>query len=244
MAFAGQILSGISFAYNSTYFFQQVGLDTKTTYRLNIAGTVIALSGTLIAWFTLMPYYGRRRIYLTGIFTMTFILFFIGFLSSVSTHFNFTDDHGTAMVQAVLTLIWTLIFQLSVGQLGWSIPAEIGSTRLRQKTVCLARNAYYITSVTAHCLEPYFMNPTQWDLKGYTGYIWAATAAATGAWAFFRLPETMGRTYEELDVLFSREVDARKFEGFQVDDDHDDDGDDCEEEGHESEGSLCLSERE
>lgn len=33
MVFAGQVLSGGNFAYNSTYFFQQVGLDTETTYR-------------------------------------------------------------------------------------------------------------------------------------------------------------------------------------------------------------------
>lgn len=30
-------------------------------------------------------------------------------------------------------------------------------------------------------------------------------------WAFFRLPETKDRTYEELDVLFARNVPARKF---------------------------------
>lgn len=33
MVFAGQVLSGGNFAYNSTYFFQQVGLDTATTYK-------------------------------------------------------------------------------------------------------------------------------------------------------------------------------------------------------------------
>jgi SP family general alpha glucoside:H+ symporter-like MFS transporter len=33
VAFLGQITSGISFAYNSTYFFQQVGLSTKKTYK-------------------------------------------------------------------------------------------------------------------------------------------------------------------------------------------------------------------
>lgn len=34
MAFAGQVLSGANFAYNSTYFFQQVGVSTKTTYNV------------------------------------------------------------------------------------------------------------------------------------------------------------------------------------------------------------------
>jgi len=58
------------------------------------------------------------------------------------------------MTQAVLTLVWTFVFQLSVGQLGWAIPAEIGSTRLRQKTICLARNAYYVVGVVANAFQP------------------------------------------------------------------------------------------
>jgi SP family general alpha glucoside:H+ symporter-like MFS transporter len=210
VAFAGQVLSGSSFAYNSTYFFQQVGLSTSTTYKLNTGGTAMALFGTLVAWFALMPYLGRRIIYLWGMFTMSMILFTIGILNVK------TKDHGIGMTQAVLTLLWTLTFQLSAGQLGWALPAEMGSTRLRQKTVCLARNAYYLVSLLSGVLEPYFMNPTEWNLKGYTGFIWGGTAFATFVWAYFRLPETRGRTFEDLDILFAKKVPARKFEGYDV----------------------------
>lgn len=34
VVFAGQVLSGANFAYNSTYFFQQVGVSTRTTYNV------------------------------------------------------------------------------------------------------------------------------------------------------------------------------------------------------------------
>ncbi|KAF8855164.1 maltose permease MAL31 [Acephala macrosclerotiorum] len=211
VAFAGQILSGSSFAYNSTYFFQQVGLSTSTTYKLNIGGTAMALFGTLVAWFALMPYFGRRTIYLWGMLTMSIILFTIGILNVK------TENHGIGMTQAVLTLLWTLTFQLSAGQLGWALPAEMGSTRLRQKTVCLARDSYYIISLISGVLEPYFMNPTEWNLKGYTGFIWAATAFATFVWAYFRLPESKGRTFEDLDILFAKQIPARKFATTEVD---------------------------
>lgn len=210
VTFAGQVLSGSSFAYNSTYFFQQVGLGTETTYKLNTGGTGLALFGTLIAWFFLMPYLGRRRIYLVGMFTMAVILFVIGILN-VKTHTN-----SVGMTQAVLTLAWTFVFQLSVGQLGWALPAEVGSTRLRQKTVCIARNAYYIVAVISSVLEPYFMNPTEWNLRGYTGFIWGTTAFLTFVWAFFRLPETKGRTFEDLDIMFAKKLSARDFKGYEV----------------------------
>jgi len=211
VTFAGQVLSGSSFAYNSTYFFQQVGLTTDQTYKLNVGGTALALFGTLISWFFIMPYVGRRRIYLCGMFTMSVILFVIGILNV------WTSRHSVGMTQAVLTLAWTFVFQLSAGQLGWALPAEVGSTRLRQKTVCLARNAYYIISVISGVLQPYFMNPTQWNLKGYTGFVWGGTALCTFVWCFFFLPETKGRTYEELDWLFAMKTPTRKFKDAEVD---------------------------
>jgi SP family general alpha glucoside:H+ symporter-like MFS transporter len=211
MCFAGQILTGLSFAYNSTYFFQQVGLTTNQTYQLNVGDTALALFGAILNWVIVMPYFGRRTIYLWGCGFMTIVLFLIGVLN---VH---TSEKQFGMTQAVLTIIWTMAFQLSVGQLGWALPAEIGSTRLRQKTVVLARNAYYIASVIAGVLEPYFINPTAWNLKGYTSLVWAATCFITLVWAFFRLPETKGRSYEEINLLFAKRVGARHFKEYQVD---------------------------
>ncbi|KAH7309882.1 general substrate transporter [Stachybotrys elegans] len=210
MTFAGQIFSGLYFAYNSTYFFQQVGLDSQTTYYLNVGGNAMGLFACFVAWFAIMPYVGRRTAYVWGMFAMGVILYVIGALNTR------TSNDSVAMVQAVLTLIWTFTFQLSAGQLGWALPAEIGSTRLRQKTICLARNAYAICAVIAGVLQPYFMNPTEWNLKGYTGFFWGTTAFLVFVWAFFRLPETKDRTFEELNLLFAKKVSARKFKTYHV----------------------------
>jgi SP family general alpha glucoside:H+ symporter-like MFS transporter len=134
-----------------------------------------------------------------------------------------TEKTSVAYAQAVLTLVWTFTFQLSAGQLGWALPAEIGSTRLRQKTVCLARNVSNISGVIGGTLENYFMNPEAWDLKGYTGFVWGGCAWLVFIWAYFRLPETKDRTFHELDILFAKEVPARKFATTDVDafDEHD-----------------------
>lgn len=211
VAFAGQILSGSSFAYNASYFFEQVGLSSHITYQLNLGGTGLALFGCICSWILLMPYLGRRTMYIVGMATETVVLYLIGILNSR------TSSNSVAMAQAVLTLVWTFIFQLSIGQLGWAIPAEVGSTRLRQKTICLARNSYYIVSVISQVLQPYFMNPTEWNLRGYTGFVWGSTALLMTIWAFFRLPETKNRHYDELDVLFAKRVSARKFKQTDVD---------------------------
>ena len=229
VVFAGQVLSGSSFAYGGpyffqpflfaflrcllgSYFFQQVGLSSTTTYNLNLGGTGMALFAALCCWFFIMPYVGRRRAYITGMATCMTSLLIIGILQTRAE-----GNRSIGLAQAVLTLVWTFVFQLSMGQFGWAIPAEVGSTRLRQKTVCIARNAYYIISVISQVVQPYFLNPTELNLKGYTGFIWAGTALITLIWAIFRLPETKGRSYEELDILFHNKGPAHKFRTTVVD---------------------------
>lgn len=211
IAFMGQILAGMYFAYNSTYFFQQIGLSVDQTYQLNVGGAGMALFAAIVSWLVVMPYVGRRTTYLCGLAFMTSILIIIGGLNAR------TRNDRVAMTQAILTLVWTFAFQLSVGQLGWAIPAEVGSTRLRQKTICLARNAYAIGAIVAGVIQPYFMNPTELNLRGYTGFIWGGVSFLTLVWAYFRLPETKDRTYDELDLLFARRVSARKFKSYNID---------------------------
>jgi SP family general alpha glucoside:H+ symporter-like MFS transporter len=157
-------MSGTPIAYNATYFFEQVGLDSSVIYNLNIGGTVLALFGAVCSWLFLMPRFGRRTIYVCGTFTMGTLLYIIGLLNIWSD-----KSRRVGLSQSILAPVWKFCFQLSAGQLGWAIPAEVGSTRLRQKTIVLARNAYYITLVIANVFQPYMINPTAWGLSGYTG---------------------------------------------------------------------------
>ena len=151
VVFAGQLVCGLCFAYASTYFFQQVGLDTEAAYSLGVGANGLALFACFCNWFLLMPYFGRRTVYIIGMAAMAIELCIIGILNP------WTNRPSVAWTQAVLTLVWTFTFQLSAGQLGWALPAEIGSTRLRQKTVCLARNASNIAGVIGGTLENYMV---------------------------------------------------------------------------------------
>ncbi|KAK9452712.1 putative alpha-glucoside transport protein [Dipodascopsis uninucleata] len=210
MSFCGQVFSGMNFAYNSSYFYQQIGLGTNQIYQFSVGGMALALFATILSWIFFLPRFGRRTLYIWGLTVLTTILIIIGILGVKS------DQKSVAYTQAVLTLIWTVIVELSIGQLGWAIPAEIGSTRLRQKTVCLARDSYYIFNLLG-VLEPYFMNPTEWNLKSYTAFFWSGLSIMTLVWAYFRLPETKDRSNDEIDVLFTKGISARKFSSYQVD---------------------------
>lgn len=209
LAFAGQVLSGAPFAYTPTYFFVQAGIDTSRAYQIAIGGTAIAFVGTIISWF-LLGWFGRRQLYVGGITTLACLLLIIGVIASAS------ESGGAKWGQAAMCLVWLFTYSVTLGPITFTIISETSSIQLRAKSVCLSRNIYNIAQIIANVIEPYLINPTEADLKGRTAYFWFATATLTAIWAYFRLPECRGRTYDELDVMFHQGVSARKFADYEV----------------------------
>ena len=68
----------------------------------------------------------------------------------------------------------------------------------------------WLTTFTA----PYFINPASLNWGPQYGFIWAPSCAIAATWVFFFLPETKGRTLEEIDEMFGAKVPARKFRGY------------------------------
>ncbi|PGG96975.1 hypothetical protein AJ79_09382 [Helicocarpus griseus UAMH5409] len=210
IAFAGQILSGSSFAYAPSYFFVTAGMDENRAYQLNVGGTAIAFVGTILSWF-LITYFGRRTLYLTGQSILFVVLMIIGIANAAS------HTPSSLWAQSAFCILWLFTYSLTVGPLAYAIISETSSIRLRPLTVSLARISYQLTNIVSQVLQVQFMNPTEWNLSGKTGFFWACTCFCIVVWAYFRLPEAKGRTYEEMDILFARGISARKFAETEVD---------------------------
>jgi SP family general alpha glucoside:H+ symporter-like MFS transporter len=139
---------------------------------------------------------------------MLAILLIIGFLGIAPA--------GNTSVQwavGAMLIIFTFIYDASVGPVCYCLVAEIPSSRLRQKTVVLARNWYNIGSIIGNIMTPRMLNPTAWNWGAKSAFFWAGTCFLCLVWTYFRLPEPKGRTYGELDILFEQRVSARKFKG-------------------------------
>jgi SP family general alpha glucoside:H+ symporter-like MFS transporter len=55
------------------------------------------------------------------------------------------------------------------------------------------------------------LSPTAWNWKGKSCFFFAGTTALCLIWCYWRLPETFGLSYLEIDVLFERKAKASKF---------------------------------
>jgi SP family general alpha glucoside:H+ symporter-like MFS transporter len=103
-----------------------------------------------------------------------------------------------------------LIYYLTVGLVCYSLVAEVSSTRLKAKTIVLARNLYNIGGIVVNVLTTYQLTPRPsgcgWGAK--SAFFWAGSCFLCITWILFRLPEPKGRTYGEMDVLFERGISA------------------------------------
>lgn len=213
MVWAIQNLSGNSFSNYSTYFLKQAGLDTSKAYAFAMGQYGINMAGVFGAWFLMTLGIGRRSLYLYGLCGLCVMLFVMGFLGLVP------DAHRqqASLATGSMMVIWALFYQLTVGTVAYSLVAELSTRRLQIKTVVLGRNLYNIVAIVCGVLTPYMLNPGAWDWGNYAGFFWGGLCFCCIIYTYFRVPEPMGRSFAELDVLFERGISARKFSSTRVD---------------------------
>lgn len=200
-----QTLCGSTFMGYSTYFYQQAGMAVEDSFSMSLGQYALGAVGTITSWF-FMQWFGRRTLYLSGQLVMCALLLTIGCAA-----FAGTENVAAQWAIGSLLLLYTFTYDATVGPVCYSLVAELTSTRLRTKSVVLARNMYNVSGLVTNIITPRMLNPTEWNWGAKSGFFWAGTCFLCALWTYFRLPEPKGRTYGELDVLFESGVSARKF---------------------------------
>jgi len=92
----------------------------------------------------------------------------------------------------------------------------VSATRVRSKTIAVATAAQAALGIVMTVAIPYMINPDQANMRGKLGFFFGGLAALCYIWAYLRVPETGNRTYEELDVMFERNVKTKDFKRYVV----------------------------
>ncbi|KAJ6571319.1 trehalose transport-related protein [Mycena capillaripes] len=209
MVFAIQLLSGENLIGQGVQFFVQAGLGTVASFDVNLALNSMFIIGTVASWF-LLGRFGRRTIYIAGLVAMAIVLLIIGAL-------GFSDSDGAKWASGALLVALNFAYNATLGAVCYVIIAEVGSTRLRAKTIVLSRCAYQIMNIICGIIVPRMLSPTAWNWGPKSGLFWFGSATLSAIYCIFRLPETRGRSYGELDILFENRVPAWRFSKSKVD---------------------------
>ncbi|KAK1758007.1 putative sugar transporter [Echria macrotheca] len=121
------------------------------------------------------------------------------------------DHAGAANTLVALTCLYMMSYNGMIASYAWLAGGEIPSQRLRSYTFGLAAAVGFFFAWLTTFTAPYFINPQSLDWGPKYGYIWFPSCIVAVAWVFFFLPETKGRTLEEIDEMFEHRLAARAF---------------------------------
>jgi len=210
LTWVGQNACGSCLMGYSTYFYEKAGMSTSAAFDFSIIMYCFGIVGAIASWI-LSHSVGRSTIYIGGMGVQTILMWVTGTLGFVKQ----TSAIGWAV--GSLLLVYTLVYDSTVGPVTYCIVPEIPSGKVRTKTVVIARNLYNIWGIFNAVITPYQLNTTQWNWGAKTGIFWAVLSSLIFVWSVFDLPETKGRTFAEIDQLFEDHVSARKFKSAKVD---------------------------
>lgn len=197
--------------------------------------------GTICSWFLLVRI-GRRPLFVYGIAGLAVFMFIIGILDCIPGR-----PSGVTWAESSLMLVWNFAYDLTIGPVCFVLISECSATRVRSKSIAVATAAQAVLGIIMTVAIPYMINPDQANMKGKLGFFYGGLGIFCAIWSYYRVPETMGRTYgelspplptkaswfhfltkypfpytnsldiEELDLLFDKKIPARKFKGYRID---------------------------
>ncbi|KAM7214137.1 hypothetical protein V8F06_010452 [Rhypophila decipiens] len=206
----GQSATGVTFmAGFSVYLFVQARVGSPFMWIM--VSLAIALTGNMGA-FPAMRYIGRRELLITCSVISSLSMFGMAIVYDVAG-----KGHPSANKALVaLSIVYTWIYGIGQGPVMWALQTEIPSQRLRAQTVGTGAGLNFVVGWAISFFTPYFINPDKLDWGPKYCYIWGAGNMILAIWAFFFCPETKGRSLEQLDELFEKEIPGRKFASYQV----------------------------
>jgi sugar porter (SP) family MFS transporter len=179
--------------YYAPVIVQSAGISSASGAILATAGIgLVNVIMTIVAMW-LIDHVGRRPLLLTGIAGMILSLAVLGFVFRMPTG-------GALSWLAVITLmVYVASFAISLGPIFWLLIAEIYPLKVRgiaEGTAAGANWAFnFLVSLT-------FLTLIQILGSSWTFWLYAALAIASWFFSFYLVPETKGRTLEEIEHSF------------------------------------------
>ncbi|KFH41267.1 quinate permease-like protein [Hapsidospora chrysogenum ATCC 11550] len=206
--FFQQFMGCNAIIYYAPTMFSQLGLSGSTSGLLatGVYGIVNCLS-TLPALF-LIDKVGRRPLLMCGA-AGTFISLIIvgGIVGGYGTSLSSAKAAGWAGIAFIY--IYDINFSFSFAPIGWVLPAEIFNLGSRSRAMAITTSATWMCNFIIGLVTPGMLETMGWG----TYVFFAAFCLLALGFTYFFVPETRGRSLEDMDAVFgdsaAREEKAR-----------------------------------
>lgn len=184
--------SGINaIMYYSTKIFTSAGIGVKDSFGASVVVGLVNLVFTFVAM-GFVDRAGRRPLLLTGLALQAVAL------GAVGAMFH-GDVSGLPLLGGVVAFI--AAFAMALGPIPWIVCAEIFPNRLRGRAMSVATFVIWISCYVVAQTFP-MLNDSPAIGPGNTFLIYAAASIAGFVFVLTCLPETKGRTLEQIEAFW------------------------------------------
>ncbi len=175
--------------YYSTKIFTSAGVGVKDAFASSVMVGLVNLLFTFVA-VAFVDRVGRRSLLLAGLALQVVALVLVGWMF-------WTAAGGVLLLVAILGFI--AAFAMALGPIPWIVCSEIFPTKVRGRAMSVATfviwTACYLVAQTFPMLND---NPVVGPAK--TFWIYAGCSLAGFLFVLMKMPETKGRTLEEIEA--------------------------------------------
>jgi SP family arabinose:H+ symporter-like MFS transporter len=185
--------SGINaIMYYSTKIFTTAGVGVKDSFMASTVVGLVNLLFTLVA-VALVDKAGRRVLLLVGLVAQVIALGAVGWMFKANIG-------GIFLLIAILAFI--AAFAMALGPIPWILCSEIFPMRVRGRAMSVATFTIWTSCYIVAQTFP-ILNDSPAVGPALTFWIYAACSLAALLFVFFMVPETKGRSLEEIEASFS-----------------------------------------
>jgi MFS family permease len=198
---------GLQLLAKASYFLQLVEMEASTSIVFLILGIVIGLFAN-VASIWVVARVGRRYLVVGSLVIAAALWASMGIANCSKI------VAGVTWWTAISMMLVILVCGLGVWPASYAIAAETSSLQLRARTQGIGWFVSALTTTVAGVALPYVFNPDEGNLRGKTGFTYAASCALGAVVSWYIVPEMKGMSVREIDAMFNEGIAARKFKSW------------------------------
>lgn len=184
----------------SPRIFKKAGVTRKDKLLLATVGVGITKTTFILVATLLLDRVGRRRLLLTSTGGMIVALTGLGFCLTMVEHSK--EGLVWALGLSIASVyLFVAFFSIGLGPITWVYSSEIFPLRLRAQGMSIGVAVNRLMNAT---ISMTFISIYKGITIGGTFFLFGGLAVLAWGFFYFLLPETKGRSLEEMEVLFSR----------------------------------------
>ncbi|KAJ4913891.1 putative polyol transporter 6 [Raphanus sativus] len=185
--------------------FKRAGITAKDKLFLVTIGVGIMKTTFIFTATFLLDKVGRRKLLLTSVGGMVCALTMLGFGLTMAQ--NSGGKLAWALVLSIVSAYsFVAVFSIGLGPITWVYSSEVFPLKLRAQGASLGVAVNRVMNAT---VSMSFLSLTKAITTGGAFFMFAGVAAVAWNFFFFLMPETKGKSLEEIEALFQRDGDHK-----------------------------------